>query len=249
MRLPNEFIDSVKDKILMGTSKRFNCPECGSGNSLSITKTVQAILYCCFDASCDISGKVGGTNNPREVVNIMKNKDVPTIIKPWYVPEYFVYGAVSDRAYDPKQDRIVFFIIKDGIIIGGHGRKQYWKKGDPVPKWYKYGNTSWPYLADPYSTYRTGIIVEDALSALSASDALDDRSINGIALGGTELPEKTGIALRNYHTIWVALDRDASRKAFKIADELRSYNIPNVKIKLLTEDIKYLSKEKIRSMF
>ena len=158
--------------------------------------------------------------------------------------------TIKDRvAYDPKQDRIVYFIIKDGFIVGGHGRKRYWKKGDPVPKWYKYGDTSWPYMADFTNTYRTGVIVEDALSAIAVSDALDNKSINGIALGGTELPEKTGIALCNYHTIWVALDRDASRKSFKIAAEVRSFGVPDVNIKLLTEDIKYLSKEKIRSMF
>jgi hypothetical protein len=52
-----------------------------------------------------------------------------------------------------------------------------------------------------------------------------------------------------FKTIYVALDRDATTKSFSIVKELRGKGFDNVKVKNLTEDLKYYNSEQIRNIF
>jgi hypothetical protein len=52
-----------------------------------------------------------------------------------------------------------------------------------------------------------------------------------------------------FKTIYVALDRDATTKSFSIVKELRWKGFDNVKVKNLTEDLKYYNIEQIRNIF
>jgi len=241
-----DFVATVKDQLAPNTFGRYDCPECGSRNSLSITRRETRILYHCFDASCNAKGQVKGINDPNDVDAIIKGSIGGDVQQSnWTVPDYFV--KVDEQYYDPKKDRIIWYVKNNkGVIVGAHGRKLLWSKKDSVPKWWKYGDTSYPYVTHCHRDNYTGVIVEDCKSAdkVSASGMAD-----GIALGGTELPSSSIKHLKHYTKIWVALDRDASQKSFNIATQIKSYGVPDVKIKILYEDIKYLSNEVIVEMF
>ena len=56
--------------------------------------------------------------------------------------------------------------------------------------------------------------------------------------------------LEPYETLYVALDRDATKKSYTIASELTSAGFKNVKVKVLHEyDLKCYSTEEIKEMF
>ena len=55
--------------------------------------------------------------------------------------------------------------------------------------------------------------------------------------------------IKQFKTIYVALDRDATTKSFSIVKELRSKGFDNVKVKHLTEDLKYYNSKQIRNIF
>ena len=89
------------------------------------------------------------------------------------------------------------------------------------------------------------MIVEDCASACAVSNIL-----TGIAIMGTSLKESHKKYLEPYETLYVALDRDATRKSYSIVSELTSAGFKNVKVKVLHEyDIKCYSTPEIEKMF
>ena len=143
------------------------------------------------------------------------------------------YKKRVDIKYDKNLARCVF-LIKDeeGNVVDGVGRSL----NDMKPKWYRYGNSKYPFVC---GDKKTAIIVEDCASACAVSNYA-----TGIALLGTNLLQKHIDIIKKYDKVGVALDRDATKKATKICDELNL--IINTKFLVLDEDIKNMADEDIK---
>ena len=70
---------------------------------------------------------------------------------------------------------------------------------------------------------------------------------SGVALMGTSLPDTfIPVIRKKYKEVIVALDRDATTKAFDISNQLRYYM--DTKVKILEDDLKYFDKPQIESL-
>ena len=87
------------------------------------------------------------------------------------------------------------------------------------------------------------MLVEDCISA----GVLLSAGLTGIAILGTSLKDSYIPAFKKYKKVYVCLDKDATSKAFDIADQLRYY--VDTEVKILDDDIKYLGNSKIQEMF
>ena len=86
------------------------------------------------------------------------------------------------------------------------------------------------------------ILVEDCASACAVSHLY-----SGVALMGTSLPDSfIPVIRKKYKEVIVALDRDATTKAFDISNKLRYY-IPT-KVKMLQDDLKYFNEQEIEDI-
>ena len=137
--------------------------------------------------------------------------------------------------YDRHTHRAVFLVNKEDKLIDAVGRALYKNK---KPKWYRYGNSGYPFVAGKGDT---AIIVEDVVSALVLC-----KYCVGIALLGTNLLQTHIDVLKKYKKVGIALDKDASKKAVKLVDDL-SLNL-NTKFLLLEEDIKEMIDEDIKKL-
>ena len=87
------------------------------------------------------------------------------------------------------------------------------------------------------------VVVEDAASACSVA-RLD--GITGVALLSTNMSALQQQQILQYHTVTIVLDKDASRKAIKLASQLRSSaTVSTISIRFTKEDLKYLSKDEV----
>lgn len=241
---------------------RGDCPVCGRENTFLVTKELGTIGYYCFSASCGIRGKLDGRMEKEDIVRAAgpmaegaKHRFTP--------PDYFVAvdsrpecmaylaanhcldaykdGRVEIR-YDPRQNRVVFLIMKDGECYGASGRAL---DGAILPKWRIYHVLSVfvfcvMAICDKKSQQpKRVLLVEDCASACSASTVADS-----IALLGTTFTEVAQEAVKGYETVYVCLDRDASNKAIDIQRRL-SYIVKDAQVRLLDRDLKYLEPEEI----
>ena len=143
------------------------------------------------------------------------------------------YGKII--RYDRYTHRAVFLVKKDDNLVDAVGRALYKNK---KPKWYRYGNSGYPFVAGKSDT---AILVEDVVSALTIS-----KYCTGIALLGTNLLQTHIDVLKNYKKVGIALDKDASKKAVKILDDLALSM--NVKFLLLEDDIKEMMDEDVEKL-
>jgi len=104
---------------------------------------------------------------------------------------------------------------------------------DNKPKWLRYGNSKHPFVC---GTSDNCFVVEDCPSACSVSNL-----VTGLALMGTSLLDSHIQVIRNYKKIFVALDKDATRKAVDIVRHL-SNHVPT-KLVVLKKDLKNMEKE------
>ena len=91
----------------------------------------------------------------------------------------------------------------------------------------------------------TAVLVEDCASACSVSES---EPHTGVALMGTSLPDSyIPVLKKKFKKVIVALDRDATTKAFDISNQLRYYM--DTEVKILEDDLKYFDKTQIESLF
>jgi len=64
---------------------------------------------------------------------------------------------------------------------------------------------------------------------------------------GTSLPEEYIPYLKKYNKVLIAFDRDATVKALDLSSRL-CYNVSNVQVILLEDDLKYFDENKIREI-
>jgi len=244
------------------TTMRLDCPFCNGKNTLSVDTMNDNINWHCFHASCSAKGRYQGEKNMNYVNATFKQKEESSDTE-FIIPDSFKILYSNDKAkkyihknncweawswgradikYDVKQDRVVF-LIRDNedptTFVGAVGRAL---SSIIYPKWYMYGNKDGPCIC---GICDDAVIVEDCASACAVSNIL-----TGIAIMGTSLKESHKKYLEPYETLYVALDRDATKKSYTIASELTSAGFKNVKVKVLHEyDLKCYGTPEIKEMF
>jgi len=235
---------------------RIDCPFCHNTNTLTIKKNNADLMWYCFHASCSAKGKHQAEVTMQQVyetvVTKRKEKEKPFVLPSSFIsihsePKCVEYlkknncikakekGKVSFM-YDVKQHRIVFLIKEKEKLRGAIGRGLNSKV---YPKWYIYGDKSYPFIC---GNKDKAILVEDCASACAVSHLY-----SGVALMGTSLPDTfIPVIRKKYKEVIVALDRDATTKAFDISNKLRYY-MPT-KVKMLQDDLKYFNEQEIKGI-
>lgn len=170
--------------------------------------------------------------------NVLQNKRCLNFLKYWNLLDLYANRKVH-LYYDPKMDRCVFLLLdKKGVCKGATGRNLTY---NTLPKWFVYSRIhGCPFIQSRYGNSYT-ILVEDAISACTASIIS-----NSIALLGTSIPEATIPYLLDYKSIYIALDKDATFKSIKLQKQLAPY--VDTKIIPLEKDIKYYSKDDLETL-
>jgi len=227
---------------------RVDCPICFHKKTFSALNSGDKIVYNCFHADCNIKGRTRNELSKRLFNEVEKQKE-PEIFyyrNHWeeelenkdyreYVTHYDLQDYYGIMRYDRHTHRAVFLVKKDDKLVDAVGRALYKNK---KPKWYRYGNSGYPFV---HGNSDTAIIVEDVVSALTLS-----KFCTGIALLGTNILQSHIDVLKKYKRVGIALDKDASKKAVQLVDDL-SLNM-NAKFLLLEEDIKEMLDEDIKKL-
>ena len=232
---------------------RSDCPLCGKPNTFSVTDNGFERLWYCFHADCHTKGGTGISLTkdnssqafvkkqtkqeetdidfviPDTFVSLSRNINAENYVK--QVHSYDAYlGGLVDIRYDFQRDRVVY-LVKDGDkIVDATGRSLTNSK----PKWLRYGNSRYPFICG--KSGHNLFIVEDCPSACSISNL-----VQGLALMGTSLLDSHIQVIQNYKKIFVALDKDATRKAVDIVRHLSNY--VSTKLVVLKKDLKNMEKE------
>jgi len=209
-----------------GEHTRETCPACGGGSteekSLSITLSEDgALMWYCFRASCDgvkgTTGNVTGSASRARPVErhvfegttrALNDKELAAIERKWGVhnPEHWYWtdeygGRLAFSVRSPKYTHRGW-VLRD---MSGNARSKTlnYLDGEESLSWYRKQN----------GTGGT-ILVEDIPSAVRAS-----RYLSTVALLGTNcgLAKASEIAQYGTRPIVVALDQDATDKAFELA--------------------------------
>ena len=226
-----------------GETKRINCPNCGGYKTFTVTNNMGNLVWNCYKASC---GLKGGKRVHLSVDDIRSGFGVhqDTDAAPFELPTYVVHdtnrrsvhlfcaqwGLDEDELglmYDVKDDRLVFPVVHDGVIVDATGRAL----NKHLPKWKRYGNSGLPYVSGHGNV---AVVVEDCVSAAVVGCG----SFVGVAVLGTSLAEAHKRYLSQFSTAVIALDPDALPKTLAMAKELRGY-VDDVQVLRLTDDLKY----------
>lgn len=241
-----------------GEHRRMDCPFCGHKNTMSISDLDGRLVWHCFSASCDESGSI----NLGRSVSSLRQKLLgkrELLSSDFALPNYLVpirdrenclkylrsnnaiEAYLDNRAkilYDPKQNRCVFVLTKDGEPIDAAGRAL--TKG-VKPKWYRYGDSGEGFLCPSKVPSNVCVVVEDCASACAVSSVA-----HGFALLGTNMMDTHISVLKRFDRVLVALDKDATKKGVDIARRL-TY-LTRSRALRLEDDIKYLSKDQIADL-
>ena len=231
---------------------RSDCPICGKPNTFSVTDNGFERLWNCFHADCNTKGGTGVSLNrdnasnvfvkketkqeetkvdfviPDTFVSLSRNINAENYVKKVHSYDAYLSG-LADIRYDFQRDRVVY-LVKDGDkVVDATGRSLTNSK----PKWLRYGNSRTPFTCGRFDR---AWVVEDAPSCCSISNC-----VSGVALMGTSLLDSHVQVIQNYKKIFVALDKDATRKAVDIVRHLSNY-VPT-KLVVLKKDLKNMEKE------
>lgn len=227
--------------------RHHDCPACGHKNCFAIKRENGIIKYHCFRAACNLRGNPKYARSAEEITRALARESVEGDLE-FTVPDYFQFGVNSDKildmlhrynsfeayvkgyitiGYDPKENRLIFFIKDKGKIVGAVGRTL---SNSPL-KSRIYLNSKGCITVGKGKTL---VLVEDPFSACSIAR---DEKYTGCALLGTNLTDNVREKIKEYSTLMVCLDKDASVKSLKIADHLRFLG-KDVKVRLLDKDLK-----------
>lgn len=248
--------------IPSNTQTRMDCPFCLNKNTFSINTEDGKIMWRCYHANCKIGGTTERPLSPEDIEKFLElsstNSPAEPKVMSWTIPKHFTNIQSSEKClayvkenncyssylegivsiyYDPRKDRAVFIIKKDGEPVSAVGRSL-----NPIvmPKWFNYNKNNIPFTCGDNDI---AVVVEDCASACAVSHVH-----TGVALLGTTLKEEYSLYLsQNFKKVIIALDRDATKKAFDLSKGLRY--LVDTEVKVLEEDLKYLNKEKIKELF
>jgi len=233
---------------------RSDCPVCGKTNTFSVTDDGLQRMWFCFHADCNVSGRTGITLSrqhantvfkrsqadvpvprtrntyelPPTFVSLSRNLDAELYVKRVHAYDAYLAGR-ADIRYDFKSNRVVYVVKHEGKVVDAAGRSLDGRGA----KWYRYGNSRYPFLC---GTGDTCIVVEDCASACAISS-----SAAGVALLGTSLLDEHVEFLSNYKRVFVALDKDATDKALDMV-KILCRKVPT-KLMVLHRDLKNLTNE------
>lgn len=240
-----------------GQTVYINCPACAGHKKLSITRTPEGVLWNCFKAACNVRGstveKASLTSAPAERRELKPYTRPIVPITPLDI-EYFRerFGIITEYEdiFLSGDDRYIFpivnyyghtagYILREPVWSGvesprkgtGKGPKAvtYMHADGPTQSWYRsnFGRNS---------VKQRLILVEDMLSAMKVAQQTEHTAV---ALLGTELDARKVRELSMYRPdeVIIALDEDATDKAFKLA---RKWGLafPKVRVAILEQDIK-----------
>ena len=229
---------------------RGDCPVCHRSNTFSVTDTGFERLWYCFHADCHTKGSTGVqltkenskvafkervtksevTNDfvvPDTFVSLSRSKEAEAYVKRIGSLDAYLNG-LADIRYDFQQDRVVYLVKSDNKVIDGTGRSLNGYK----PKWRRYGSSKHPYVCGSSDNC---FIVEDCPSACAVSNL-----VTGLGLMGTTLLDEHMDVITKYKKVYVALDKDATSKAYMMIRKLRNY-VPT-KLIVLNKDLKDMEK-------
>ena len=239
----NSIINYISDDIANGETKRMDCPNCNGYKTFTVTNNMGKLIWNCYKASCNVSGSKKTRLSVADIINhFQDNKEAQ---EKFEMPESVVfhmdrpevksfayeYGLDYERIplyFDVKDKRIVFPIKHRGLIVDAVGRST---SIFVRPKWKRYGNSNVPFA---YGKGDVAVIVEDCVSA----SVFDSEGCVGVALLGTSLSQHHKEYLKQFSTVIIALDPDASNKSFAMAKELRGC-VNKVLVLRLEDDLKY----------
>jgi DNA primase len=242
------------------------CPFCEGGSTkeqtLFMLRDGRKVIYKCYRASCGKGGLLNlGTLAAGERKEELRKKEwvlevrsdpLDAATEEYLKTRYFLSDqelrrseigtttkycqAATHRVYIPvlRYNRTIRgFVARD--ISGKENKKALsfmWNKDEPILAWY----------TNPSSNKL--LIVEDPFSALRASSF-----VNSVALLGTDLSKaKTDEIVRNGFTeAWMALDKDATRQAVKLAVKLKDRL--KLRVLVLDEDLKDLTRKELEEFF
>lgn len=238
-------LDSVN--LCEGDSERMNCPCCGGRNTFTVSKRMGTLLWNCYKASCDCSGRSSSKLNSQDIrtrLALSRGEWVADKVETFTLPEHILKRSSplldtyvqeyrlqdADVHLDIKENRAVFPVkdLETDEVLGAVGRSLI---GD-IPKWKRYDKSKdLMYFTD--TNKDVGVLVEDCLSAVACKNA----GYTGIALLGTTMHESRIKDVMPFNEILIALDKDASLKSLKIKKLLDPY--VNCRVVLLPDDLKY----------
>jgi hypothetical protein len=118
--------------LSVGETKRINCPSCNGYKTFTATNNMGRLVWNCYKSSCPVSG----TKKVNLSVDDIKNSvlDIKKADTNFALPEYVVhhnhrkevtrfaeeYGLNYEEIplyYDVKENRVVFPVKKDGLIV------------------------------------------------------------------------------------------------------------------------------------
>ena len=257
MKFKNQL--AIIETLIQGdeVDTRIDCPFCNHSNTLTIKKENGKLLWYCFHASCSAKGNAMKEISMPELLSLLSRKKNNLEKKEFTIPKSFIsifstekctdyfkknhcmeayIEGRADMRYDVKQHRAVFIIKNKKKIYGAIGRGL---NSQVYPKWFIYGDKQYPFICGQSDI---GVLVEDCASACAVSHVY-----SGIALMGTSLPDSyISIIKKRFTKLIVALDRDATIKAFDISNKLRYYI--DTKVKILEDDLKYYDKETVKKI-
>ena len=249
-----EQLDLIKDlPINEGETRRIDCPFCRGRYTFTLTNNDGSVIWNCYKASCGSYGakRVGysssGLRSKLSGVPAAKIK-APTRLVPdllcdpsqhpramkYLEANNCVFAYEANRAsikYDPVSDRVLF-MMNEGT--GAVGRSLKGAK----PKWLSFGDSSGLFVSGQSPE---AVVVEDAASACSVSAT---NVYTGAALLGTNISPTQLRQLKRFTKVIIVLDRDASKKAIRLRNELGQIaHCTDATVKFTTEDLKHCSVE------
>ena len=240
-----------------------NCPSCHGHDKLSVTRNNEGVLYHCFRASCELKGFIpddGVTAVPRtQRVFVPKTLRVP--LTPLSVQARSMFWRKFELSYRDMPtvrlsgNRIAFPIKGPWGQHRGYVLRAYEELTGPLT-----GSKSLSLPAVPgvflgwwKNTYRTLtddlVLVEDAVSAIKLATMT-----NAVSLQGTEISSAAALeiadtkSLLGYERVTIALDPDATSKAYKLLDK---YQLlwQNARVVVLDADPKDTPMDELEDIF
>lgn len=241
------------------------CPWCGGGSShdksFSVTRSASAILYKCHRAKCGAKGVIGergaislhtsSTSKPFDPTRYSKavcelSPDKIKVLGRKYglSPEQIEFAGWVEATEEGGEIPLAMPILSPTGDVRGVSVRSYDSKGRKRVRIYKMLDE--PLLCWYRQSSSSVVVVEDQISALRASGYCTAVAVLGTNIDYEKIAE-IGQVVPKTGKVYIALDKDASAKAFEY---LRLYRavIPNISILLLPEDIKDMTHEEIVSL-
>lgn len=260
---------SLKDDISLegallavGETRRIVCPSCHGGasqeRSMNIQRTSEGVLYKCHRATCDARGFTGSSaaslpyKTPDRTPEQYEDELLPLDkVDKEFFSDRFELERPEDNIMRNQHGEYVLPIYGPDQYIRGYNVRQPWE-GAPRngrtqrPKARVYMHSLQPVQSTYVGSrdYRIVVLVEDQVSAIKAAQYASVE--HAVALIGCHLdiPRVREIAMLRPSQVLLALDSDATDKAFKLAREF-GLAFPKMRVVILDRDIKDTPKNEI----